>query len=37
MIDLHERLSEFSFGYGVSREVEGLLASVGLQVLFVSD
>jgi|SRR5450631_335348 hypothetical protein len=30
MIDLHERLSEFSFGYGVSREVEGLLASVGL-------
>jgi hypothetical protein len=30
MIDLHERLSEFSFGYGVSREVEELLASVGL-------
>jgi hypothetical protein len=30
MIDLHERLSEFSFGYGVTREVEGLLASVGL-------
>jgi hypothetical protein len=28
MIDLHERLSEFSFGYGVTREVEGLLASV---------
>lgn len=31
MIDLHERLSEFSFGYGVTREVEGLLASVGLR------
>jgi hypothetical protein len=30
MIDLHERLSEFSFGYGITREVEGLLASVGL-------
>ena len=31
MIDLHERLSEFSYGYGVSREVEDLLASVGLR------
>lgn len=31
MIDLRERLSEFSFGYGVTREVEGLLASVGLR------
>lgn len=31
MIDLHERLSEFSYGYGVSREVEELLASVGLR------
>jgi hypothetical protein len=30
MINLHERLSEFSYGYGVTREVEGLLASVGL-------
>ncbi|MGJ4889718.1 hypothetical protein ACQR1Y_16075 [Bradyrhizobium sp. HKCCYLRH3099] len=30
MIDLHERLSEFSFGYGVTREVESLLATVGL-------
>ena len=26
MIDLHERLSEFSYGYGVTREVENLLA-----------
>src|SRR5438874_119031 len=31
MIDLHERLSEFSYGYGVTREVEALLAGVGLQ------
>jgi hypothetical protein len=31
MIDLHERLSEFSFGYGVTREVEGQLASIGLR------
>ena len=30
MIDLHERLSEFSYGYGVTREVEQLLASVGI-------
>lgn len=30
-IDLHERLSEFSYGYGVTREVEGLLRSVGLR------
>jgi uncharacterized protein Ymh len=30
MIDLHERLSEFSYGYGVTREVEALLMSVGL-------
>ncbi len=30
MIDLHERLSEFSFGYGVTKEVEGLLATVGV-------
>lgn len=30
MIDLHERLSEFSYGYGVTREVEVLLAGVGL-------
>jgi hypothetical protein len=32
MIDLHERLSEFSYGYGVTREVEALLASVGLHI-----
>jgi hypothetical protein len=31
MIDLHERLSEFSYGYGVSREVEGLLEDIGLR------
>jgi hypothetical protein len=31
MINLHERLSEFSYGYGVTREVEKLLASVGLR------
>ncbi len=30
MINLHERLSEFSYGYGVTREIEALLASVGL-------
>ena len=30
-IDLHERLSEFSYGYGVTREVERLLRSVGLR------
>jgi hypothetical protein len=30
MIELHERLSEFSYGYGVTRETEKLLASVGL-------
>ena len=30
MINLHERFSEFSYGYGVTREVENLLASVGL-------
>lgn len=31
MINLHERLSEFSYGYGVTREVERLLATVGLR------
>lgn len=30
MINLHERLSEFSFGYGVTREAESLLAASGL-------
>ncbi len=29
MIDLHERLSEFSYGYGATREAERLLASIG--------
>ena len=33
MVDLHERLSEFSYGYGVTREVENLLASVGLNAV----
>ena len=28
-VDLHQRLSEFSYGYGVTRQVECLLASVG--------
>jgi hypothetical protein len=31
MLDLHERLSEFSYGYGVTRETETLLQSVGLK------
>jgi hypothetical protein len=31
MINLHERLSEFSYGYGVTREVERLLAGHGLR------
>ena len=30
MIKLYEHLSEFSYGYGVTREVENLLASIGL-------
>jgi hypothetical protein len=30
-VDLHQRLSEFSYGYGVTREVERLLGSLGLQ------
>jgi hypothetical protein len=30
MINLHERLSEFSYGYGATQESEALLASVGL-------
>jgi hypothetical protein len=30
-VDLHQRLSEFSYGYGVTREVERLLRSVGLR------
>jgi len=31
MIDLHERLSEFSYGYGLTREAEELLRSIGLR------
>ena len=30
-VELHERLSEFSYGYGVTREAEAALASVGLR------
>jgi hypothetical protein len=30
-MDLHDQLSEFSYGYGVTREVERQLASVGLR------
>ena len=29
-VELHERLSEFSYGYGVTRETEAALRSVGL-------
>lgn len=32
-IDLHERLSEFSYGYGVTRETEALLTQVGLRAV----
>ena len=31
MINLHERLSEFSFGFGVTREVQSLLEGIGLR------
>ena len=30
MINLHERLSEYTYGFGVTREVENLLAPIGL-------
>jgi len=33
MIELHERLSEFSYGYGVTREVERLLTGVGVRTV----
>jgi hypothetical protein len=33
MINLHERLSEFSYGYGVTQEVERLLAGVGIRTV----
>ncbi len=32
MINLSERLSEFSYGYGATKEVENLLSSVGIKV-----
>lgn len=31
MINLHERLSEFSSGFGVTREVQSLLEGIGLR------
>jgi len=31
MIDLHERLSEYSYGFGVTREVQSLLEGIGLK------
>ncbi|MCP3379440.1 hypothetical protein NLM31_03155 [Bradyrhizobium sp. CCGUVB4N] len=33
MIELHERLSEFSYGYGATREAEDLLLSVGIKTV----
>lgn len=33
MIELHERLSEFSYGYGVTREVERLLEGLGVHTV----
>jgi hypothetical protein len=33
VIELHERLSEFSYGYGATRETEKLLASVGVRAV----
>jgi hypothetical protein len=32
-VELHERLSEFSYGYGVTREAEQSLRSVGMQAV----
>ena len=31
MIDLHERLSEYSYGFGITREVQSLLEGIGLK------
>jgi hypothetical protein len=31
MLELYERLSEFSYGYGVTQEVEKALRSIGLR------
>ncbi|MGL9622322.1 hypothetical protein QRQ56_30495 [Bradyrhizobium sp. U531] len=33
MIELHERLSEFSYGYGATREAEDLLSSLGMRTV----
>lgn len=33
MIDLHERLSEYSYGYGVTRETEKLLEQMGIRAV----
>ncbi len=33
MIELHERLSEFSYGYGVTREAEMLLKQTGIRAV----
>jgi hypothetical protein len=33
VIELHERLSEFSYSYGVTREVERLLAGIGIRAV----
>lgn len=33
MIELHERLSEFSYGYGVTRETELLLEQIGIRAV----
>lgn len=33
MIELHERLSEFSYGYGVTREVERTLNKIGVRTV----
>jgi hypothetical protein len=33
MIELHERLSEFSYGYGATREAEDLLSGLGIKTV----
>jgi hypothetical protein len=33
MLDLHERLSEFSYGYGVTREFESALTAKGIRAV----
>ena len=32
-IDIHQRLSEFSYGYGITREIQAYLNSVGLRTV----